>query len=98
VKELVYLSEAEADINEIWDYTADHWDFEQADGYIQQITRACVGLANGTLQGRSAADVRSGYRKRSVGSHVVYYQESPDAIVVIRILHQRMDASSQIET
>lgn len=97
MKKLVYLSGAEIDIDEIWEYSADHWDFDQADSYIQDIVHTCTGLANGTLQGRSAAEVRSGYRKRSVGSHVVFYQESSEAIVVIRILHKRMDAASQFD-
>ena len=31
-------------------------------------------------------------RKVSVGRHVVFFRDTEDAIAVIRVLHQRMDA------
>ncbi|MDP0500303.1 MAG: type II toxin-antitoxin system RelE/ParE family toxin [Verrucomicrobiota bacterium JB022] len=41
--------------------------------------------------GFSCAYVRVGYRKYPVGRHVIYYRVQPDALEVVRILHQRMD-------
>ncbi len=42
--------------------------------------------------GRACDDVRPGYRKHAVGSHVLYYRLiSGEIIDVVRILHQRMD-------
>jgi len=35
--------------------------------------------------------VRSGYRKKKSGSHVIFFKLIDDGIDVIRILHQRMD-------
>lgn len=96
MRELVYLTGAEADIDGIWDYTADIWDTTQANAYVRQITLTCVGLANGTVHGRDATDIRSGYRKQAVGSHIIFYQQTPEAVIVMRILHQRMDAASHL--
>ncbi len=64
---------ARADVEEIWDYTLRHWGEAQAERYMRNIGDACEALGNGTLTGRSAEDIRAGYRKAAVGSHVVFY-------------------------
>jgi toxin ParE1/3/4 len=46
--------------------------------------------------GRACDDVRPGYRRYSVGSHVLFYRVSAAATVVVRILHQRMDVERHL--
>jgi toxin ParE1/3/4 len=41
-------------------------------------------------------DVRPDYRKYPVGSHILFYRVTKAAIVVVRILHQRMDVERHI--
>ena len=49
-------------------------------------------LAAGTAKSRSADDIRRGYFKLVVGSHVIFYRKgASDVIEVVRILHQQMD-------
>jgi toxin ParE1/3/4 len=91
MKELVFSPRARSDLDEIWDFTAERWDEEQADSYLRRIFAACEDLARGARISRSAEGVRSGYRKYAVESHVVYFQESDSILNVIRILHQQMD-------
>ena len=52
-------------------------------------------LAGGRRKGRPVA-VRSGYYKLAVGSHVVYFQLVDDTVLIIRILHQRMDTDRHL--
>ena len=52
-----------ADIDGIWDYTAETWGVDQADRYTDDIRDACNDLAAGKKQGRTA-DVRDGYHSR----------------------------------
>ena len=87
---------AQADLWEIWDYTARHWGEAQAVRYTRDIQVTCDGLSDGTLVGLSAEDVRPGYRKIGVGSHVMYYRERASALEIVRILHRRMDVSRHI--
>ena len=47
-------------------------------------------LAERPSLGRGIDEVRPGYFKFPVASHVVFYSK-PDGIDVIRILHKRMD-------
>ena len=64
---------ARADIEEIWDYTVRRWGETRGDRVTRNIRDACEALGDGTLSGRSAEDIRAGYRKAAVGSHVKFY-------------------------
>lgn len=79
-----------ADLEEIWAYTAARWSPEQAESYHATIFAAFEGLAAGRKQGRPV-DVRAGYWKYPVGSHLVFYRLHEAGIDVMRLLHQRMD-------
>jgi toxin ParE1/3/4 len=47
-------------------------------------------------RGRSCDEIRPGYRKFSVGSHVVFYRVTDVGSDVVRILHRRMDFTSRL--
>jgi len=81
---------AEADLEGIWLYTLRNWSMEQADSYHRDRVAALEGLATGRKLGRKV-DVRPGYLKYAVGEHVVYFREDDAGIVVVRVLHGRMD-------
>ena len=82
---------AQRDLSEIWDFTHNRWDVVQAEEYIAEIRDAIERVAKDPNRGRRCADIRDGYRRYVVGSHLVFFVEYEDAIDVIRILHQRMD-------
>lgn len=86
---------AEADLEEIWLYTARTWSMEQADSYHRGLMAAIGGLTAGTKRGRPA-DVLQGVQKYLCGSHVVYFFDYVDHLDVIRILHQRQDAERNL--
>ena len=81
---------AEADLEDIWAYTAGEWSAEQAEVYTNSIINVFEEIAEGRKKGRSA-DVREGYLKALVGRHTIYFQVPGDMIAIIRILHQTMD-------
>lgn len=91
MKGFVLSPAAATDIDKIWDYTARRWDMDQADQYTDTIRYACHALASGIRKGRKV-EVRSGYMKYVVGSHLIYFKEEPGQIIVVRVLHGRMDA------
>jgi len=89
---------AQADLSEIWDYSARNWGTEQADHYILGIRDACAALAEGRKRGRAIDDVRPGYRKLAVQSHFLFYRITDAGMIdVVRILHQRMDVVSHLK-
>jgi toxin ParE1/3/4 len=82
---------AQADIDEIWDYTADRWNDDQAERYTKDLRRAIETIARNPRKGRPCDQIRPGYRKFSIGAHVVFFRVVAHGIEVIRVLHQRMD-------
>ncbi len=97
MRDVVFSPRAVDDLDQIWTYSVDRWDVEQADAYVRSVVNACNGLASGTLLGRSAEDIRTGYRKYAVVSHIVFYRETATTLHVVRVLHQRMDVLKHLE-
>lgn len=89
-KLLRFTPAARDDLAGIWDYTAQHWDSEQADCYIDQLYAVCLALATGETASRPV-EMRPATAKARAGSHMVYVREGADTLDVIRILHQRQD-------
>ena len=82
---------AQADLDGIWDYTVRHWGELQAENHLRRIQAACEALADGAVVSQSADNIRAGYRKVAVGSHVMFFRSQAGDVEIIRILHQSMD-------
>lgn len=82
---------AQVDVESIWNYTVAKWGPAQAELYIRGIKEALEVIAIEPQRGQPGDDIRKGYRKYRVGSHIVFYKSTPTYIDVVRILHQRMD-------
>ena len=87
---------AQADLESIWDYTVRHWGEAQAEDYTRNIQAACEALSKGKMVSRSAEDIRQGYRKVAVGSHVLFFRLQSGVVEIIRILHQSMDVERHL--
>jgi toxin ParE1/3/4 len=79
------------DLEEIWDYTDSRWDANQAERYTRVLQQGIEQVARDPRRGKLCDHIRKGYRKYSVGSHVIFYRVLEEGIEVVRILHQRMD-------
>jgi toxin ParE1/3/4 len=89
---------ARADPEQIWHYTCQTWDDDQAEKYLREIQRAIERVVDNPMIGRACDDVRPGYRKHAVGSHTLYYRiAGVDVIDVVRIPHQRMDVDRHLD-
>lgn len=87
---------AQRDLSEIWDFTEERWDTSQAEKYLNEIRAAIQRIAADPSRGRACDEIREGYRRYSIGSHLVFYIETADSVDVIRILHQRMDPTRHL--
>jgi len=87
---------AEADLEEIWYYTFKNWSKEQADHYHAGIVNAFGEIAAGHKLGQPVPVRRAGYLKYRVESHLIYYRLEDAGIVVVRILHTKMDAERHL--
>lgn len=84
------------DLESIWRYTADTWSVEQARRYTGTLTHAMEELAGAPHLGVACDHIRPGYRRRRVGEHVVYFRAAKYGVMVVRILHNRMDPSRHL--
>jgi toxin ParE1/3/4 len=88
---------AQADLEQIWDYTCQRWDVDQADEYLRELQHAIERAAANPRIGRACEEIRPGYRKLAAGSHTLYYQVTAEGVVdVVRVLHQRMDVDRHL--
>ena len=87
---------ADRDIDDILDYTHTTFGTVQAEAYYHSLRGCFTLIAENPEIGRArpelAPDLRS-YRHRS---HVVYYEVRDNDILIVRVLHQRMDPARHL--
>ncbi len=93
----VFAPAADDDLVEIYLYTFERWNRDQADIYASQIRKTCDGIADGSVRCKQIREFGGRYFKASVGSHFIVCRRDSDLVIIVRILHQRMDLASQIE-
>lgn len=82
---------AQADIEAIFDYTDAQWGWRQAEDYVAELRLALANLTEPLTVEKPAKNIRKGYFVLRCGSHNVFFRKRPDAVLIIRILHERMD-------
>ncbi|GAB3797569.1 type II toxin-antitoxin system RelE/ParE family toxin [Humibacter antri] len=88
---------ARQDLSSIWDYTEQTWGPGQAEIYLGEIGMAFERITKDPDRGRTCDEIRAGYRRYAIGSHLVFYVVGDDGRVnIMRILHQRMDPTRHI--
>ncbi|CAM3590039.1 type II toxin-antitoxin system RelE/ParE family toxin [Smaragdicoccus niigatensis] len=88
---------AQADLEGIWEYTAQQWSLDQAEQYVRLLQRVIERAAAAPGIGRRCDEIRSGYFKLAAGAHVFFYRIANDGVMdVVRILHQRMDVDRSL--
>ncbi len=93
-----FTNEAVKDLEEIWSYTKQKWSIVQADRYYNLIIDEIEFISSNPLLGRSIDYIKEGYRSTKVKSHIIFYkQQEEDTIVIVRILHQRMDTENRMK-
>ena len=87
---------AQRDLSSIWDYTEERWDVRQAETYVTEIRAAIERVAADPGRGRACEEIREGYRRYSIGSHLLFFVECAGGVDVMRILLQRMDPARHL--
>jgi toxin ParE1/3/4 len=96
MRPLIYLPAASADIDRIYDYTEENWGYEQAEAYAFGLRDTCRTVASGARHGRRIRGLKTGYLALTYRSHFIVYRETRTQILIIRILHQRMNLSRHL--
>lgn len=91
MRTVVLRERANADLIEIWHYTALTWDVPQADRYVGAIHSALGRIASGVDKARDAENIRPDLKRMRCGSHFAFLLCQEDSIQVVRVLHERMN-------
>ncbi len=87
-------SKAAADLAEIATYTISRFGITQARKYRDGFAACFQHLAHNPNMGMSAEELLPSLRRFQHQSHVVFYLQETDRILVIRVLHKSMDIES----
>ncbi len=87
----VLSPQAQADLDAIWNYTEQIWRTARAERYIRQLWQGIEQVAEEPRRGRFCDEIRAGYFKHVVGSHVVFFRLTATSIEIVRVLHGSMD-------
>lgn len=96
MKRLFVADRAKADIHSLREYTEAQWGIEQQRRYLHGLFDRMRQLRHHPRLGRPRDDLRAGLRSLISGSHMIYYRETEDLVVILRVLHVRMDVSSRL--
>ena len=88
--------EAQRDLDKVFDYTVAKWGLTQALHYTDAIEASCAELAENPDRAPRCDAIRPGYRRSRIEHHIVYFKTADYGIAVIRILHERMDATRHL--
>lgn len=83
--------EADNDLDEIFDYTAEQFGIEQAIKYLSGFDVMFENLCSNPNLGRKRNEIRKGLRSISHISHMVFYRILEDRLRIVRILHASKD-------
>lgn len=89
---LVLSQPARKDLRDIFAYTLQQWGEMQLNVYRDRIDATLKALGLDPSVGKS----RHGYKTVHVGRHHIYYRYDATTIFIVRILHERMDATRHL--
>lgn len=84
--------EADRDIEGIARETVKRWGWPQAEKYLDELHQAFETLVEFRELGRDVSYLRPGYWRLEHASHSIFYRHTADGILIVRILHNRMQA------
>jgi toxin ParE1/3/4 len=80
-----------ASLASIGRYTEATWGRRQRNAYLRAIDASLHKLAKAPALGRARAELGEGLRSFHQGKHVIFYLRRRRDVVIVDILHERMD-------
>ena len=87
---------AKNDLKDIARFTQKRWGVEQRNKYLKIMDDSFHQLASNPATGRVCNEIKIGYYKFPIGSHMIFYRKKGGLkIQIVRILHKSMDVEIQ---
>ncbi|MBK8145906.1 MAG: type II toxin-antitoxin system RelE/ParE family toxin [Bacteroidetes bacterium] len=88
---ITYKPFARIDLEDIWSYTLEKWSVEQAEFYVREIYNELKKLSIHPSIAKSVIFNEVEYLQFKINHHFAFCRATYDELMVIRILHERMD-------
>jgi toxin ParE1/3/4 len=88
---LVVAHLARRDLQAIARYSEKEWGAARKAQYMAAIREKFSLLLQRPAIGATRNDIAPGYRSYPVGRHLIFYRIEEKSVVILRVLHQRMD-------
>lgn len=88
---------AAADLLEIIRYSKANWGAERTQRYREELELAVQQVALSPEMGRKRDSMAPGLRSFPVAQHIAFYVQRKNKIIVLRVLHPRMNADEAFE-
>lgn len=96
-KYTLFLSHlAKADIEDILAYTIAQWGENKAEAYKEKLDGVFTLLKSAPFAFPMRETIRKGIRIASVGKHIVVYRVEEQKIMILRVLHGRMNITEEL--
>jgi len=90
---------AEADLTDIWLYSAEQWGIDRADHYIDALLHRFSWILENRSLWKVRPDIAEGIHCYPEQSHIIYFHpfdSNQGGIEILRVLHGRMDPSRRV--
>ena len=88
---------ARADLKSIRRYSQRTWGPDRTGQYMAALRDTMKGLLAGTVGSRNRDDLRPGLQMATSGRHHVFFESDQSRILVVRVLHDRMDYQRHLD-
>ncbi len=90
-KKLRISGPAKTDLQRIGDYTRREWGAAQKRKYLGQIKDTFKAIRDTPGLGTPRDEIDKGLRTYPVRRHVIFYRETKNELLIVRVLHASMD-------
>jgi toxin ParE1/3/4 len=97
IKKYELTNEADADLEDIFDYTVKRHNQDQAIRYLSNIEDVFFQLCKHPNLGRLRNDIKENIFSFSIEKHIIFYKIDTDKLIIIRVLHGSRDMPKHLK-
>jgi len=91
MKKIILSEAADADLENIFDYTLDEFGVDQAVSYVSGFDEVFDMISENPEIGRERKEIRDELRSLNKDKYIIFYRTFSDHVRIVRILHGSRD-------
>ena len=90
-------NKAVEDLTNIWDYTLEKWNENQAEKYYEMLLYCFDQIADNPIIGKNYVEINKDLFGLKANKHIIFYRKfTTQSIEITRILHEQMDLVNRL--